>query len=125
MWACTCVGQDFQARSSCFRDSFCGHAGNNYTSEAVLLTGCIDLVVSEFNCSLPGIEPICKQLEIPMLCLDDVAKKKNARLVAYQAGKGEEAAASIAAVAIASFLRRGKAGKRTNPMKDHGAQEAL
>lgn len=122
---CTCVGQDFQARSGCFGKSFCGHAGNNYTSEAVLMTGCIDLVVSEFNCSLPGIEPICGQLDIPMLCLDDVAKKKDARLMAYQTGKGEESAASILAVAIASFLKRGKAGKRINPMKEHGAREAI
>ena len=43
-------------------DAFCGHAGNNYTSEAVLMTGCVDMVVSEFNCTLPGIEPICAKL---------------------------------------------------------------
>ncbi len=55
---CTCVGQDYQARSGCYKDVYCGHAGNNYTSEAVLMTGCVDLVVSEFNCTIPGIEPI-------------------------------------------------------------------
>ena len=43
---CTCVGQDYQARSGCYKDVYCGHAGNNYTSEAVLMTGCVDLVVS-------------------------------------------------------------------------------
>lgn len=54
---------------------FCGHSGNNYTSEAVLYTGCIDLVVSEFNGTLPGLGPICQEMDILMLCLDDVAKK--------------------------------------------------
>ena len=78
---CTCVGQDYQARSGCYKDVYCGHAGNNYTSEAVLMTGCVDLVVSEFNCTIPGIEPICEQLDIKMLCLDDVAKKANAELL--------------------------------------------
>ena len=80
---CTCVGQDFQLRKAAGTGVFCGHAGNNYTSEAVLLTGCVDLVVSEFNCTLPGIELICDELNIPQICLDDVAKKANAEYVKY------------------------------------------
>ena len=36
---CTCVGQDFQLRKAAGTGVFCGHAGNNYTSEAVLITG--------------------------------------------------------------------------------------
>ena len=87
---CTCVGQDYQARSGCYKDVYCGHAGNNYTSEAVLMTGCVDLVVSEFNCTIPGIEPICDQLDIKMLCLDDVAKKANAQLLPYTAEEKEK-----------------------------------
>ena len=87
---CTCVGQDYQARSGCYKDVYCGHAGNNYTSEAVLMTGCVDLVVSEFNCTIPGIEPICEQLDIKMLCLDDVAKKANAELLPYTAEEKEK-----------------------------------
>ena len=83
------MGQDYQARSGCYKDVYCGHAGNNYTSEAVLMTGCVDLVVSEFNCTIPGIEPICEQLDIKMLCLDDVAKKANAELLPYTADKKE------------------------------------
>ena len=50
------------ARRALRRTSFSGHAGNNYTSEAVLATGAIDAVLSEFNCTLPGIEPICDSL---------------------------------------------------------------
>ena len=52
---CTCVGQDLQLRGVHYTDIFDGHAGNNYTSEAVLATGAIDAVLSEFNCTLPGI----------------------------------------------------------------------
>ena len=59
---------------------FAGHAGNNYTSEAVLATGAIDAVISEFNCTLPGIEPICDKLQIRQICVDSVAKKANAEL---------------------------------------------
>ncbi len=118
---CTCVGQDFQARSRCFEQAFCGHAGNNYTSEAVLMTGCVDLVVSEFNCSIPGIEPICQKQDIPMLCLDDVAKKKDAKLLPYKPGEGEEAGANIIAAALASYTKRRAAGRR-NPMAHHGCE---
>lgn len=87
---CTCVGQDFQVRKDACTEAFCGHAGNNYTSEAVLSTGCIDLVLSEFNCTIPGIEPICDALQIPQICLDDVAKKKNAEYVPYDFAKKKE-----------------------------------
>ena len=77
---CTCVGQDLQLRGAHYTEVFEGHAGNNYTSEAVLATGAIDAVLSEFNCTLPGIEPICDELKIKQICLDDVAKKANAEL---------------------------------------------
>ncbi len=50
---CTCVGQDLQLRGAHYEEVFDGHAGNNYTSEAVLATGGIDAVLSEFNCTLP------------------------------------------------------------------------
>ncbi len=125
---CTCVGQDYQARSSSYGNVYCGHAGNNYTSEAVLLTGCIDLVVSEFNCTIPGIEPICEELDIPMICLDDVAKKVNAKLMAYSAEKKEEITAEIISAALCGFKNRnaklknecGATEKRCNPMQAHG-----
>lgn len=64
---CTCVGQDLQLRGVHYEDIFSGHAGNNYTSEAVLATGAIDAVLSEFNCTLPGIEPICDSLQIKQI----------------------------------------------------------
>ena len=68
---CTCVGQDLQLRGAHYTEVFDGHAGNNYSSEAVLATGGIDAVLSEFNCTLPGIEPICEELKIKQICLDD------------------------------------------------------
>ncbi|QIB69548.1 carbon monoxide dehydrogenase [Aminipila butyrica] len=80
---CTCVGQDLQLRGSHYTEIFDGHAGNNYTSEAILATGAIDAVLSEFNCTLPGIEPICEELKIKQICLDSVAKKANAELMEF------------------------------------------
>ena len=126
---CTCVGQDYQCRSACYNGIFCGHAGNNYTSEAVLLTGCLDLVVSEFNCTIPGIEPICEKLDIPMLCLDDVAKKRNAKLLPYSDEKKADISAEIVSAALAGYKNRkaqltgeqpAPGEKRVNPMANHG-----
>lgn len=91
---CTCVGQDLQLRGAHYTEIFDGHAGNNFTSEAVLGTGAIDAVLSEFNCTLPGIEPICDELKIKQICLDDVAKKANAELKPFdfenRVAQGEE-----------------------------------
>ena len=131
---CTCVGQDYQARSGCYKDVYCGHAGNNYTSEAVLMTGCVDLVVSEFNCTIPGIEPICEQLDIKMLCLDDVAKKANAQLLPYTAEEKEKITSQIIADALCGFKNRkeklygtapAKGEKRVNVMAQHGFDKSI
>ena len=121
---CTCVGQDFQVRSKSMSDAFCGHAGNNYTSEAVLMTGCVDMVVSEFNCTLPGIEPICEKLNIPQLCIDPVAKKATAEMDVYTYEKRNEITGRIISTAIKAYQDRHGAG-RDNPMKAHGYAESI
>ena len=120
---CTCVGQDFQLRNASGAGVFCGHAGNNYTSEAVLMTGCIDLVVSEFNCTLPGIEPICDRLGIPQICLDDVAKKANAEYVKYSYEDRRSISRRIVDAAVRSYGMHSK--NRENAMKDHGYPDAI
>ncbi len=61
---CTCVGQDYQLRGEHYQEVFAGHVGNNFTSEAVLATGAIDLVVSEFNCTIPGLDYIAKEFMV-------------------------------------------------------------
>lgn len=116
---CTCVGQDFQLRKAAGTDAFCGHAGNNYTSEAALATGCIDLILSEFNCTIPGIEPICQELAIPQICLDDVAKKANAEMMPYTWEQKAEISSSIVNKAIASYENR------KNSVPTRTAQELL
>lgn len=52
---CTCVGQDLQLRGAHYTEIFDGHAGNNYTSEAILATGGIDAVISAVAVSIVAI----------------------------------------------------------------------
>ncbi len=120
---CTCVGQDFQLRHNQCENVFCGHAGNNYTSEAVLLTGCVDLVVSDFNCTIPGIEPICKDMNIPQICVDDVAMKKDAIFIEYNDKVKDNITTQIISTSIFSFKNRSE--NRVNKMKHHGYNEAI
>jgi carbon-monoxide dehydrogenase catalytic subunit len=74
----TCVGQDMQSRTKADDTLFSGHAGDNFTAEAVLLTGGIDLLVSDFNCSIAGLDLIAKDQGIPEVWVDDVAMLPNA-----------------------------------------------
>lgn len=121
---CTCVGQDFQLRGEHSNSVFCGHAGNNFTSEAVLATGAIDLVVSEFNCTIPGLEPIAEKYMVKMMCLDDVAKKSNAELVQYSPQNAYEIAKKILNEAAESYkLRRTKV--QIDIPVDHGFDQSL
>lgn len=123
---CTCVGQDFQVRNISCGNTFCGHAGNNYTSEAVLETGCIDLVISEFNCTLPGIEEICEKRHIPQVCLDDVAKKSNAEYIPYCYDQKREITSILVSKAIVSYQNRSVNGnERKNKMANHGVKNAI
>ena len=121
---CTCVGQDLQLRGVHYQDIFSGHAGNNYTSEAVLATGAIDAVLSEFNCTLPGIETICDKLDIKQICLDDVAKKRNAQLKPFTYEDRERITQEILAEIIISYRKR-RSSVALNLMPEHGNKNTL
>ena len=117
---CTCVGQDLQLRGAHYEEVFDGHAGNNYTSEAVLATGGIDAVLSEFNCTLPGIEPICDELKIKQICLDSVAKKANAELKPFVFEEREKQSEEI----IEAYKAR-RGNVPMNLMPEHGNDHTL
>ncbi|MCL1828336.1 MAG: anaerobic carbon-monoxide dehydrogenase catalytic subunit [Oscillospiraceae bacterium] len=121
---CTCVGQDLQLRGAHYTEIFPGHGGNNFTSEAILQTGAIDAVLSEFNCTLPGIEPICDELCIKQICLDNVAKKANAVSKEFCFKEKEKVSAEVIDEVVASYAaRRGKVTLRLLP--DHGNDNTL
>jgi carbon-monoxide dehydrogenase catalytic subunit len=121
---CTCVGQDLQLRGVHYTAIFDGHAGNNYTSEAILATGAIDAVLSEFNCTLPGIEPICDGLLIKQICLDDVAKKANAEYKPFVFAERERVSNEIIDEVLAAYAaRRGKV--EIHIPANHGNGETL
>ncbi|MDO4560910.1 MAG: anaerobic carbon-monoxide dehydrogenase catalytic subunit [bacterium] len=121
---CTCVGQDLQLRGAHYEEVFVGHAGNNYTSEAVLATGAIDAVLSEFNCTLPGIEPICEALNIKQICLDDVAKKSNAEYLPFVFESREADSERIIDAVIASYRAR-RNGVALNLQPEHGNKDTV
>lgn len=121
---CTCVGQDLQLRGAHYTEVFDGHAGNNYTSEAILATGAIDAVLSEFNCTLPGIEPICDELKIKQICLDDVAKKANAELLPFDFSKREAQSELIIDKIVDAYKER-RGNVPMNLLPDHGNDSTL
>ncbi len=121
---CTCVGQDLQLRGAHYTEVFDGHAGNNYTSEAILATGGIDAVISEFNCTLPGIEPICDELKIKQICIDNVAKKANAQLKEFDFESRPRVTEEIIDQVVEAYLAR-RGSVPMNLMKDHGNDSTL
>ena len=121
---CTCVGQDLQLRGAHYTEIFDGHAGNNYTSEAILATGGIDAVISEFNCTLPGIEPICDELQIKQICIDNVAKKANAELKEFDFENRPAVTEEMIDEVIESYSAR-RGSVPMNLMEDHGNENTL
>ncbi len=121
---CTCVGQDLQLRGEHYTEIFDGHAGNNYISEAVLSCGAIDAVLSEFNCTLPGIEPICDELKIKQICLDVVAKKANAEYIPFNYETRQADGDRIIDEIIAAYKER-RGNVPMNLFTDHGNKNTL
>jgi len=121
---CTCVGQDLQLRGAHYTKIYDGHAGNNFTSEVILATGGIDAVLTEFNCTLPGIEPICDELKIKQICIDSVAKKANAELKEFCYETRTAVADEIVDEIIAAYQARRKS-VQLNLMPDHGNDNTL
>ncbi|SHH63997.1 carbon-monoxide dehydrogenase catalytic subunit [Caloranaerobacter azorensis DSM 13643] len=121
---CTCVGQDLQLRGQHYQEVFSGHVGNNFTSEGLIATGAIDYIVSEFNCTLPGIEPIADKYMVGMICLDDVAKKANAEYVNFNMNEEEEISEYIINKALESYKNRRCKVKIDIP-KDHGHDDVI
>jgi carbon-monoxide dehydrogenase catalytic subunit len=81
-------------------------------------------VLSEFNCTLPGIEPICDELFITQICLDNIAKKGNAILKdSYTMDKDILTNEIIAASVEAYKDRRGKV--TLNLLPEHGNDNTL
>ena len=121
---CTCVGQDLQLRGAHCTQVFNGHAGNNFTSEAILATGAIDAVLTEFNCTLPGIEPICDALNINQYCMDSVAKKANAQMVDFTFNNRTATTATMIDGIIEHYKAR-RGNVTINIPADHGNDTTL
>jgi len=121
---CTCVGQDLQLRGAHYTDVYDGHAGNNFTSEAILATGGIDAVLTEFNCTLPGIEPICDELKIKQICIDPIAKKANAELMQFTYAERVEASDKILNEIIEAYKAR-RGNVPMNLLPEHGNDNTL
>ena len=75
-------------------------------SEAVLSTGAVDAVISEFNCTLPGIEAICDSMDICQICLDAAAKKTGSLLVPYNYDEAGVQAEQILEDVLEAYKRR-------------------
>ena len=120
----TCVGQDMQLRAAASgSEVFSGQAGNNFTQEALIATGAIDVVLSEFNCTFSGIEPIAQDVMTKLICLDDVCKQSSAELVADTHGKEKELAANLVDIAVSQYQQRRQHVKIDLP--DHGFDDAV
>lgn len=120
----TCVGQDLQLRGEHYQEVFAGHSGNNFTSEPLVATGAIDIIISEFNCTLPGLETIANEKMVKMICIDDVAKKSSAEYVKYSYEDRKKVTHKIMEEAIKSYKNRRK-NIIINLPENHGNDSTL
>ncbi len=103
----TCVGQDMQLRAAtASSEVFAGQVGNNFTQEVLLSTGAIDMVISEFNCTFAGIEPIAERYKTKLVCLDDVSKQTTAELLPDIHGQELQLAETLCLMAAEQYLKR-------------------
>ena len=82
------------------------------------------LTDSEFNCTLPGIEPICDQLKIKQICIDNVAKKANAQLKEFDFQNRPAVTDQIIEEIVEAYKAR-RGSVPMNLMKNHGNDNTL
>jgi len=102
----TCVGDDFEARAEHLPDTYAGFAGNNFATEALAATGLVDAIVSEFNCTFPGLKFYGERLDVELIAVDDVAKVWGAELIQWDPERAEEVAEEAVRRAIEAFKER-------------------
>ena len=105
----TCVGQDLQSRIQ--PKCFIGQCSNNFGTEPLVASGLIDAVVSEFNCTFPGLTQIAKHEGVKLLAIDDVAYIEGAELISWSPERAEEIAKEVVLRAIEAFKARKRAEK--------------
>ncbi len=104
----TCVGQDLQSRLPVGK-CFVGQCSNNFGTEPLAASGLIDAVVSEFNCTFPGLTAIAAKEKIRLMAIDDVAFIDGAELVSWSPEKSREVAREVLERAIEAYKARKRA----------------
>ena len=110
----TCVGQDLQSRPQ--PGCFLGQCANNFGTEPLAASGLIDAVVSEFNCTFPGLTEIAKHEGVKLIAIDDVAFIEGAELIGWSPERAEKVAEEVVLRAIEAFKER-KRGERVGGVK--------
>ncbi|NPA23089.1 MAG: anaerobic carbon-monoxide dehydrogenase catalytic subunit [Crenarchaeota archaeon] len=114
----TCVGQDIQSRWKFLKEScFIGQCANNFGTEPLVASGLIDAVVSEFNCTFPGLTDISRCTGTRLIAADDVAYIEEAVLVQWSPEKAREVAKKIVELAIEAFKARKRRESRFGTTK--------
>ena len=114
----TCVGQDVQSRWCYLKGScFIGQCSNNFGTEPLVASGLIDAVVSEFNCTFPGLTQISKVTGTRLIAVDDVAYIEDAVLLQWSPEKAREIAKKIVELAIESFKTRSRRLEKVGSIK--------
>ena len=101
----TCVGQDLQSRIPVGK-CFVGQCANNFGTEPLLASGLIDAVVSDFNCTFPGLTAIAKYEGAKLMAIDDVALIEGAELIIWSPDRAKEVAREVIERAIEAFKAR-------------------
>ncbi|RLI84935.1 MAG: hypothetical protein DRP01_07290 [Archaeoglobales archaeon] len=99
----TCVGQDLQSR---INGCFIGQYANNFGTEPLVASGLIDAVVSEFNCTFPGLTQIARHEGVKLIATDDVALIKDAKLVSWSPERARDVAKEVVLMAVEAFKSR-------------------
>ncbi len=114
----TCVGQDVQSRWRFLKDTcFIGQVANNFGTEPLVVSGLIDAVVSEFNCTFPGLTEISRKTGTRLIAVDDVAYIEDAVLLQWSPEKARDIAKRIVQLAIEAFKNRSRRIERIGTVK--------
>ena len=105
VYGSTDVGQELIGRGN-GSARLAGQIGSWMKQEFAIATGAVDMMVVDFNCTIPGLKAMAERFHTKLLSVEPVVRLEGVDTMAFDPSKADEQARAIVEMAIEAFTNR-------------------
>lgn len=106
VYGSTDVGQELVSRDGV---RIAGQVGSWMKQELAIATGAVDLVVVDFNCTIPGLKSMADRFHTKVVSVEKVLSMEGVERIGFEPGKADETGRRVVEIAVQAFAKRDKA----------------